>query len=104
MALAFPLIYLQCFGCNSNTSESIQFLYYAPLVIIFQFGWASTQINHLALIPDLAKGDGDKVTLNTLRYCKCFCWFCLFDKVSMLPLEKSNSRCTVTVGNVIISL
>ena len=65
----FPLLFLQCIDCNSNTQEYVKFLYYAPLVVIFQFGWASTQINHLALIPDLTHNDGDKVTLNSLRYC-----------------------------------
>ena len=50
-----------------DTPEYVKFLYYAPLVVIFQFGWASTQINHLALIPDLTNNDGDKVTLNSLR-------------------------------------
>ena len=64
----FPLLFLQCLNCDLNTPEYVKFIYYAPLVIIFQFGWASTQINHLALIPDLTSNNGDKVTLNSLRY------------------------------------
>ena len=43
-------------------------MYYAPLVVIFQFGWAATQINHLALIPDLTSNEHESVILNSLRY------------------------------------
>lgn len=68
VALSFPLLYMQCIGCVETTPEYAQFVYYAPLVVIFQFGWASTQINHLALIPDLTDNDGDRVTLNAIRY------------------------------------
>ncbi|XP_076819781.1 major facilitator superfamily domain-containing protein 12-like isoform X1 [Clavelina lepadiformis] len=68
VTLTFPLLYMHCIGCSQTTAEYAQFVYYAPLVVIFQFGWASTQINHLALIPDLTNDDGDKVTLNAFRY------------------------------------
>nr|CAB3263794.1 major facilitator superfamily domain-containing protein 12-like [Phallusia mammillata] len=68
VALTFPLLYMQCIGCGQNTPEYAQFIYYAPLVVIFQFGWAATQINHLALIPDLTHDDGERVTLNAIRY------------------------------------
>ena len=37
-------------------------------MIIFQFGWASTQISHLATIPDLAKNQTDRTTLTAFRY------------------------------------
>uniref|UniRef100_H2ZKP2 Major facilitator superfamily domain-containing protein 12 n=1 Tax=Ciona savignyi TaxID=51511 RepID=H2ZKP2_CIOSA len=67
VTLTFPLLFMYCIGCNNNP-EYAQFVYYAPLVVIFQFGWASTQINHLALIPDLTDNDGDKVMLNAIRY------------------------------------
>lgn len=65
--IGFPLLFMNCFGCYENTEEYIKLIYYAPLVVIFQFGWASTQINHLALIPDLTNNDGEKVTLNAFR-------------------------------------
>ena len=35
-------------------------IYYSCFVVLFQFGWAGTQISHLALIPDL--------TSNTQQY------------------------------------
>ena len=42
-------------------------LYYAPFIVIFQFGWASTQISHLSLIPSLSSCEHDKVGLNSIR-------------------------------------
>uniref|UniRef100_H2XPZ1 Major facilitator superfamily associated domain-containing protein n=1 Tax=Ciona intestinalis TaxID=7719 RepID=H2XPZ1_CIOIN len=68
VAMTFPLLFLHCIGCNESSPEYAQFIYYAPLVVIFQFGWAATQINHLALIPDLTNNDEDRVSLNAIRY------------------------------------
>jgi len=68
VALSFPFLFIDCIGCTSDTSEIAMFVYYAPLVVIFQFGWASTQISHLSLIPDLSSKHDDQVFLNSLRY------------------------------------
>lgn len=68
VALSFPPLFMRCIGCTDGTSEYAQFVYYAPLVIIFQCGWAATQINHLALLPELARDSAEKVNLNALRY------------------------------------
>jgi len=67
VALSFPFLFMDCIGCTESTPEYAQFIYFAPLVVIFQFGWACTQVNHLALIPDLADNAGDKVALNSIR-------------------------------------
>ena len=67
VAFSFPLLFIDCIGCTSETSEFSMFVYYAPLVVIFQFGWASTQISHLSLIPDLSNIHDDQVFLNSLR-------------------------------------
>lgn len=67
VALSFPFIFSLCiYGCANNPRWTL-FFYYIPLIIVFQFGWASTQISHLALIPDLAANTGEKVVLNALR-------------------------------------
>ena len=50
------------------TAEYARAIYYAPIVCIFQFGWAATQVAHMSLIPELAVDDGDCVVLNALRY------------------------------------
>ncbi|CAL4144198.1 unnamed protein product, partial [Meganyctiphanes norvegica] len=64
---AFPFIFLGCIGCGSS-SDVIQVIYFAPFVIIFQFGWAATQISHLSLIPSITQDVNDRTVLNAIRY------------------------------------
>ncbi|XP_075060840.1 major facilitator superfamily domain-containing protein 12 isoform X2 [Mixophyes fleayi] len=66
--ISFPFIFNPCLGCTENTPQWVGLVYFIPFIIIFQFGWASTQISHLALIPDLAKSEHDKVELTAFRY------------------------------------
>ena len=56
-----------CPTCENSPSWS-RFLYYAPFVFIFQFGWASTQVSHMALIPDLTICEQERLSLNAIRY------------------------------------
>lgn len=67
VVISFPFIFMQCLSCN-NSSELARFFYYAPFIVIFQFGWASTQISHLALLPELTPSDLHRVELNAIRY------------------------------------
>ncbi|XP_048197981.1 major facilitator superfamily domain-containing protein 12 [Perognathus longimembris pacificus] len=66
--LSFPFIFSPCLGCGEDTPEWVALLYYAPFIVIFQFGWAATQVAHLSLIPVLATSDHEKVELTALRY------------------------------------
>lgn len=66
--LSFPFIFSPCLGCGAATPEWAALLYYGPFIVIFQFGWAATQIAHLSLIPELATNDHEKVELTALRY------------------------------------
>ena len=68
VAASFPLLFINCLGCTETASELSKFIYYVPFVIIFQFGWAATQISHLALISDLSVTERDQVFLNSLRW------------------------------------
>ena len=45
-----------------------QLAYYATFIVIFQFGWASTQISHLAAIPDLSECQNERTGLTAIRY------------------------------------
>ncbi|XP_076336067.1 major facilitator superfamily domain-containing protein 12-like isoform X2 [Tachypleus tridentatus] len=65
--VSFPFLFSKCFGC-SEAHEGAQLVYYAAFIIIFQFGWASVQISHLSLIPDLTPVSSERVELNSLRY------------------------------------
>ncbi|KAM8940096.1 major facilitator superfamily domain-containing protein 12 [Pelodytes ibericus] len=66
--LSFPFIFNPCLGCTENTPQWVGLIYFIPFIIIFQFGWAATQISHLSLIPELAKNEHDKVELTAFRY------------------------------------
>uniref|UniRef100_A0A671XXK2 Major facilitator superfamily domain containing 12 n=1 Tax=Sparus aurata TaxID=8175 RepID=A0A671XXK2_SPAAU len=66
--VSFPFIFNPCLACNDNTPQWAQLVYFSPFVIIFQFGWAATQISHLSLIPELVSDDSDRVELTAYRY------------------------------------
>ncbi|XP_018098998.1 major facilitator superfamily domain-containing protein 12 isoform X1 [Xenopus laevis] len=68
VVLSFPFIFNPCLGCTLNTPQWVGLIYFIPFIVIFQFGWAATQISHLSLIPDLAQNDHDKVELTAFRY------------------------------------
>lgn len=62
----FPFIFSQCVGCQ-NSHDWAKLIYYAAFVVIFQFGWASVQISHLSLIPDLTPFEHERVFLTAIR-------------------------------------
>ncbi|XP_007440721.1 major facilitator superfamily domain-containing protein 12 [Python bivittatus] len=66
--ISFPFIFSPCIGCSENTPEWAALIYFIPFIIIFQFGWAATQISHLSLIPELVTSDHEKVELTAFRY------------------------------------
>ncbi|XP_064325346.1 major facilitator superfamily domain-containing protein 12 isoform X4 [Phalacrocorax carbo] len=66
--VSFPFIFNPCLGCKENVPQWAAFIYYLPFIIIFQFGWAATQISHLSLIPELVTSDHEKVELTAFRY------------------------------------
>ncbi|XP_071086621.1 major facilitator superfamily domain-containing protein 12-like isoform X1 [Haliotis cracherodii] len=64
---SFPFLFIGCITCD-HAPDWAQLVYFIPFVVIFQFGWASTQISHLSLIPDLTPNEHERVGLNGLRY------------------------------------
>ncbi|CCD67463.1 Major facilitator superfamily domain-containing protein 12 [Caenorhabditis elegans] len=68
VSLSFPMIFNKCFLCKSTTSEWLKVLWFVPFIMVFQFGWASVQISHLALIPELSSVPASRATMNSLRY------------------------------------
>lgn len=64
---SFPFVFLPCVDC-SETLQQDQLVYYFAFVIIFQFGWAATQISHLSLIPDLTPLTDQRTSLTATRY------------------------------------
>ena len=63
---SFFFIWYPCIGC-ANVAEPFKVLYYTSFAAVFQFGWASTQISQLALIPELTSDKHIKVELNSIR-------------------------------------
>uniref|UniRef100_A0A3Q1FY48 Major facilitator superfamily domain containing 12 n=1 Tax=Acanthochromis polyacanthus TaxID=80966 RepID=A0A3Q1FY48_9TELE len=61
--MSFAFIFNQCLGCDSFTPQWASLVYFVPFIIIFQFGWAATQISHLSLIPELVTCEHAKVEL-----------------------------------------
>ena len=60
---SFFFLWHNCFGCDNKYKT----LYYSILAVIFQFGYAATQIPQLALVPELAPNKHMKVELNSIR-------------------------------------
>ena len=50
------------------TPLAAKLVYFAVPIVIFQFGWASVQISHLSLIPELTPNQSERVGLNSIRY------------------------------------
>ncbi|KER29532.1 hypothetical protein T265_13341 [Opisthorchis viverrini] len=65
--LAFPLIFGSPVG-TSDSSNTLKMIYYAPMVILFQIGWAAVQITHLALMNDLTWDPSERTLLTSLRH------------------------------------
>lgn len=51
--ISFPFVFSPCIGCETS-DQWARAIYYAPFIAIFQIGWASSQISHLALIPKMS--------------------------------------------------
>ncbi|RZC40568.1 major facilitator superfamily domain-containing protein 12-like, partial [Asbolus verrucosus] len=60
----FPFIFSPCI--NSNSHKWAQIFYYCVFIVIFQFGWASVQISHLSLIPELTPNEHDRTKLTAI--------------------------------------
>lgn len=66
VASVFFFLWYHCLGCEA-ASPPYLVLYYAVFAIIFQFGWAATQVGQLALMPELCSQKKTLVELNSLR-------------------------------------
>lgn len=65
--VSFAFIFNQCLHCDSLTPQWASLTYFIPFIVVFQFGWAATQISHLSLIPELVSCEHAKVELTAYR-------------------------------------
>jgi Na+/melibiose symporter-like transporter len=70
--LTFPLIFSLCPWCVGAPFWWIP-LYFATMIILFQCGWATVQITHLAMIPELSRTQKDRSDLTAIRYSSGVC-------------------------------
>ncbi|VDK51156.1 unnamed protein product [Anisakis simplex] len=68
VSISFPFIFNKCFACCSTTSEGWRLVWFLPFIMLFQFGWASVQISHLALIPELSGTQRCRSIMGSIRY------------------------------------
>ncbi|XP_069029431.1 major facilitator superfamily domain-containing protein 12-like [Embiotoca jacksoni] len=68
VVLSFSFVFNRCLGCDPSTPQWASLIYFIPFIIVFQFGWAATQISHLSLIPELVTCEHAKVELTAYRY------------------------------------
>ena len=67
VVFSFPFIFLPCQTCEDADPWALM-IYYSAFVVIFQFGWASVQISHLSMIPDLTSCQNEYTFLTSIRY------------------------------------
>jgi len=58
---------------HGGTPSWVVLLYLIAIQLMFQLGWATVQIGHLALIPQLTSTEPQQVELNSIR--QCFTYF-----------------------------
>lgn len=66
VASSFFFIWHDCLSCTAAPTEYLV-LYYSCFAIVFEFGWAATQVGQLSLIPVLTSDKNVKVELNSIR-------------------------------------
>lgn len=68
VAVSLFFFWHKCLPCEAtHASLPWQIVWYAVFIAIFQVGWASVQISHLSLIPELTDDESERVGLNAIR-------------------------------------
>ena len=68
VAMSLFFFWHKCLPCAATHAPlGWQIVWYAVFIAIFQFGWASVQISHLSLIPELTDDESERVGLNAIR-------------------------------------
>lgn len=65
--LSFSPLYSVCPWCTTAPMWWKP-TYLAAVILLIHVGWASVQVSHLAMIPELCKTARDRTDLNAIRY------------------------------------
>ena len=57
-----------CVVCDQDTHQYAKLVYFSSFMLVFQFGWACSQISHLSAIPALAQNQNERTSLTAIRY------------------------------------
>lgn len=66
VTLSFPVIFVLQ---RSALPYWGMIVYFSVCIILFQCSWATVQISHLSILPELSKTHRDRSELNSVRYC-----------------------------------
>ena len=64
---SFPVLFTRFVSLDGKPLELPSLVHCSIVIAIFQFGWAATQVSHLALIPQLTSVESERVELSALR-------------------------------------
>jgi len=64
---SFPFLFTYFADIHGTTTERSSVLLCGLVIAVFQFGWAATQVSHLALIPQLTAVDSERTELSAFR-------------------------------------
>ncbi|CAM4748854.1 unnamed protein product [Rotaria magnacalcarata] len=83
-----------CFQVENENFTSVlsPFIYYTIFIIIFQFGWACSQIGHLSMLNELTSKDGERVALNAYRHAWSIVANIFVYTVTWFLLDKNETR------------
>ena len=65
--LSFPFRFLPPFGFDAIEQNLEVTFYYSSFTTIFMIGWATIEMSHLAMIPELASAEDDRSSLSLVR-------------------------------------
>lgn len=69
--ISFFFVFAKCYPCVEVKHKGAHFFhvfYYAFFASTFNLGWASVQVSHMALAPELTTNEHERVRLNSARY------------------------------------
>ena len=95
-----------CFQLENGILTSVlpSFVYYTIFIIVFQFGWACSQIGHLSMLNELTSKDGERIALNAYRHAWSIIASIFVYTMTWLLLDKkqikNNSQINATVFRV----
>ena len=98
--LSFPFLFSPCYLCSAAPSQKLwlQPLYYGILITAFQVGWATVQIAHLSLIPDLSPRTDDRNELTAVRYMASVCSSLTLYLITWLAFHAARGGANTKIG------